>query len=98
MGIRLSLLRGPFQNNGASPWYAEINLGTPEQLLKFSFDTDYVEFGEIKTVRSEDPEFPEDMFAFVEWRTTKHYYSTKTDFIARLPKWLSYLMEEVYVK
>ncbi|MCZ2720776.1 pepsin-like aspartic protease [Marinomonas sp. 15G1-11] len=39
MGIRLSLLKGPFQNNGASPWYAEINLGTPEQLLKFSFDT-----------------------------------------------------------
>lgn len=38
-GISISLDRGPFQNNGASPWYAYVGVGTPEQTLKFSFDT-----------------------------------------------------------
>jgi hypothetical protein len=38
-GITLSLDRGPYQNNGASPWYAYIGLGTTAQPLKFSFDT-----------------------------------------------------------
>lgn len=38
-GIKVSLDRGPFQNNGASPWYANVGLGTPAQSLKFSFDT-----------------------------------------------------------
>lgn len=31
--------RGPFQNNGASPWYCTINLGTPAQTLKFAMDS-----------------------------------------------------------
>ncbi|KAF2407488.1 Avidin family protein [Pseudomonas antarctica] len=31
--------RGPFQNNGASPWYSTINLGTPPQPLKFCLDS-----------------------------------------------------------
>nr|WP_314566014.1 avidin/streptavidin family protein [uncultured Pseudomonas sp.] len=31
--------RGPFQNNGASPWYCTIKLGTPAQSLKFSLDS-----------------------------------------------------------
>lgn len=31
--------RGPFQNNGASPWYCTIRLGTPAQSLKFSLDS-----------------------------------------------------------
>ncbi|QUX91374.1 peptidase A24 [Marinomonas sp. A3A] len=38
-GITISLGRGPYQNNGASPWYAYIGLGTTAQPLKFSFDT-----------------------------------------------------------
>jgi saccharopepsin len=43
-GVSLPLYRGPFQNNGASPWYAELQVGTPEpgaapQFLKFSLDT-----------------------------------------------------------
>lgn len=43
-GFSLSLYRGPFQNNGASPWYSLLPLGTPisgssEQVLKFCFDT-----------------------------------------------------------
>ncbi|SON49190.1 pepsin-like aspartic protease [Vibrio tapetis] len=38
-GLSLPLKKGPFQNNGASPWYAEVGVGTPIQALKFSFDT-----------------------------------------------------------
>ncbi|WP_421850584.1 pepsin-like aspartic protease [Marinomonas sp.] len=38
-GIAISLDRGPYQNNGASPWYAYVGLGTTAQPLKFSFDT-----------------------------------------------------------
>ncbi|WP_321530309.1 pepsin-like aspartic protease [uncultured Desulfuromonas sp.] len=43
-GIRLPLYKGPFQNNGASPWYLELPVGTPKegttpQRLKFSLDT-----------------------------------------------------------
>ncbi|RBP85797.1 peptidase A24 [Marinomonas rhizomae] len=38
-GIVISLDRGPYQNNGASPWYAYVGLGTTAQALKFSFDT-----------------------------------------------------------
>jgi hypothetical protein len=39
IGLSVSLDRGPYQNNGASPWYAFIGIGTPVQTLKFSFDT-----------------------------------------------------------
>lgn len=38
-GLSISLDRGPFQNNGASPWYAYVGVGTSAQALKFSFDT-----------------------------------------------------------
>jgi hypothetical protein len=38
-GLALPLAKGPFQNNGASPWYASVDVGTPGQPLKFSFDT-----------------------------------------------------------
>ncbi|WP_432459269.1 MULTISPECIES: pepsin-like aspartic protease [unclassified Agarivorans] len=43
-GISLPLSKGPFQNNGASPWYATLTLGTAKpgteiQQLKFSVDT-----------------------------------------------------------
>ncbi len=38
-GLALPMAKGPFQNNGASPWYAVVDLGTPGQPLKFSFDT-----------------------------------------------------------
>lgn len=31
--------RGPFQNNGASPWYCTVSLGTPAQLLKLALDS-----------------------------------------------------------
>lgn len=31
--------RGPYQNNGASPWYTEATLGTPGQKLKFALDS-----------------------------------------------------------
>lgn len=33
------MLRGPVQNNGASPWYCTIELGTPPQSLKFGLDS-----------------------------------------------------------
>ncbi|MDE8602776.1 pepsin-like aspartic protease [Marinomonas sp. RSW2] len=39
VGLSVSLNRGPYQNNGASPWYAFVGVGTPAQTLKFSFDT-----------------------------------------------------------
>lgn len=38
-GILLQETKGPFQNNGATPWYADILLGTPGQSLKFALDT-----------------------------------------------------------
>jgi hypothetical protein len=38
-GLSISLDRGPYQNNGASPWYAYVGVGTSAQTLKFSFDT-----------------------------------------------------------
>ncbi len=38
-GFVIPLKKGPFQNNGASPWYAELGVGSPAQMLKFSFDT-----------------------------------------------------------
>ncbi|MFM2486840.1 pepsin-like aspartic protease [Celerinatantimonas yamalensis] len=38
-GLSLPLYKGPFQNNGASPWYVKMGVGTPAQPLKFSFDT-----------------------------------------------------------
>ncbi len=38
-GITLNQVKGPFQNNGATPWYATMPLGTPGQNLKFAIDT-----------------------------------------------------------
>lgn len=38
-GFELPLFRGPFQNNGATPWYCELAIGTPAQPLKICFDT-----------------------------------------------------------
>ncbi|PWI32564.1 peptidase A24 [Vibrio albus] len=38
-GLVIPLIKGPFQNNGASPWYAGLGVGNPAQRLKFSFDT-----------------------------------------------------------
>lgn len=39
VGFSVPLNRGPYQNNGASPWYAFVGVGTLPQTLKFSFDT-----------------------------------------------------------
>ncbi|MFC1235942.1 pepsin-like aspartic protease [Vibrio sp. F74] len=38
-GLELPLQRGPFQNNGATPWYCELGIGSPSQKLKICFDT-----------------------------------------------------------
>lgn len=38
-GLRFPLERAPYQNNGATPWYASLALGTVGQPLKFAFDT-----------------------------------------------------------
>jgi hypothetical protein len=38
-GLVFPLVLGPYQENGASPWYAEVPLGTPGQTLKFGMDT-----------------------------------------------------------
>jgi len=38
-GLELLLQRGPFQNNGATPWYCELDIGSPGQKLKICFDT-----------------------------------------------------------
>ncbi|MFY0598767.1 MAG: A1 family peptidase [Cyclobacteriaceae bacterium] len=35
----LPLEKGPFQDNGASPWYSIMGFGTPAQQLKFGMDT-----------------------------------------------------------
>jgi saccharopepsin len=37
--LKVPLVNGPYQNNGASQWYANVDLGTPGQPLKFAFDT-----------------------------------------------------------
>ena len=38
-GVLFPMQRGPYQNNGASPWYTQTSLGTPGQSLKFAIDT-----------------------------------------------------------
>ncbi len=38
-GLTFPMQRGPFQNNGAAPWYVTLLLGTPGQPLKLSIDT-----------------------------------------------------------
>lgn len=38
-GLTFPMQRGPFQNNGASPWYSTIALGTPGQPLKWAIDS-----------------------------------------------------------
>lgn len=38
-GVQFNMQRGPYQNNGASPWYTQTTLGTPGQTLKFAIDT-----------------------------------------------------------
>lgn len=38
-GLVYPLTRGPYQNNGATPWYATLPIGTPGQNLKFGLDT-----------------------------------------------------------
>lgn len=38
-GIVFKMYRGPFQNNGATPWYSPMTLGTPGQPLKLAIDT-----------------------------------------------------------
>src|SRR5438552_12393293 len=37
--LRFAVQRGLYQDNGASPWYAPIGVGTPPQTLKFALDT-----------------------------------------------------------
>ena len=37
--LAVPMVRGPYQNNGASPWYANAALGTPGQPLKMAIDT-----------------------------------------------------------
>jgi len=37
--ISFDLLRGPYQDNGASPWYTVIPFGSDDQKLKFCFDS-----------------------------------------------------------
>lgn len=38
-GITVTMQRGPFQNNGATPWYTTLPVGTPGQPLKLTLDT-----------------------------------------------------------
>ncbi|WP_438866986.1 pepsin-like aspartyl protease [Pseudomonas sp. L1(2025)] len=38
-GMPLAMQRGPYQNNGATPWYSTLHVGTPGQPLKLSLDT-----------------------------------------------------------
>ena len=38
-GVTIAMQRGPFQNNGATPWYTTVPVGTPGQPLKLSLDT-----------------------------------------------------------
>ncbi|GGB14165.1 pepsin-like aspartic protease [Agarivorans gilvus] len=38
-GLVIEMSRGPFQNNGATPWYCILGVGSPAQQLYFCFDT-----------------------------------------------------------
>jgi len=38
-GLVIEMSRGPFQNNGATPWYCVLGVGSPPQNLYFCFDT-----------------------------------------------------------
>jgi len=37
--IVMQLTRGPYQNNGATPWFSYVPIGTPDQYMKMAFDT-----------------------------------------------------------
>jgi len=39
MAITFKNIRGPFQNNGASPWYSLLDIGTPPQTMKINIDS-----------------------------------------------------------
>lgn len=38
-GIVFPFIKGPFQNNGASPWYTVLGIGSPPQELKIAIDS-----------------------------------------------------------
>lgn len=38
-GLRFALKAGPYQNNGATQWYATLPIGSPGQTLKLALDT-----------------------------------------------------------
>ncbi|MBM1193221.1 avidin/streptavidin family protein [Pseudomonas weihenstephanensis] len=38
-GLTLTMHRGPYQNNGATPWYSTLHIGTPKQPLKLALDS-----------------------------------------------------------
>jgi saccharopepsin len=38
-GVIYQMTKGPYQNNGAAPWYTQTSIGTPPQNLKFAIDT-----------------------------------------------------------
>lgn len=38
-GLLVPQQRGPYQDNGATPWYANLGIGTPAQPLKIALDT-----------------------------------------------------------
>jgi saccharopepsin len=38
-GLLVPQTRGPYQDNGATPWYASIGIGSPQQPLKIALDT-----------------------------------------------------------
>lgn len=37
--LSIPLVNGPYQNNGASQWYANVGIGTPAQTLKIAIDS-----------------------------------------------------------
>ncbi|HYR30017.1 MAG TPA: pepsin-like aspartyl protease, partial [Thermoanaerobaculia bacterium] len=37
--LTVPLARAPYTNNGATPWYASLPLGTPGQTLRIALDT-----------------------------------------------------------
>ncbi|MCP4546671.1 MAG: hypothetical protein GY835_09440, partial [bacterium] len=37
--VAFRMLRGALSDNGATPWYATVGLGTPAQELRFMIDT-----------------------------------------------------------
>lgn len=93
-GIELPLARGPFQNNGASPWYTTLTLGTAklgskEQKLKFSLDTGS-NFVWVSSLLCEENECKENRCQHYGGKLFNYHNSSSFQFISQQPQMVDF--------